>query len=252
MSIIFKFIKSIASSDILTLACKGFVLELIPHIDSKTLTSWLSVKGAVTKTGRSLASVKRYRRELIKSGHLDPAEGWTFKGGSNMTPEQLSGFKYEPPPGSDMTPPGGSDMTPPLYKGTTANITANITANESMNGSALDLIDPRFRPDIKDRTPVNTFDPDAFSRQWFKVRGQYWGWKGWSGVVMPYLTPEERQDFLTRLSSVEYPNLGLARAIVNQIISGQRPVKRQRNPSSSRGTNVPVSLDGDEFLNAIH
>lgn len=250
MSTIFTFIRSIASSDILTLACKGFVLELIPHVDSKTLTSWLSVKGASDKTGRSLASVKRYRRELIRSGHLDPSEGWTFKGGSNMNPEQLSGFKYDPRGGSDMTPGGGSDLTPPLYKGNTANKTANHTANESMTGSGLDQIDSRFRPDTKDRTPDNPFDADAFSRQWFKVRGQYWGWRGWSGVVMPYLTPEERQDFLTRLSSVEFPNLGLARAIVNQLISGQRPVKRQRNPS--KGTNVPVSLEGDEFLNAIH
>lgn len=252
MSTVFKFIKAIASNDRMTLACKGFILEMLPFIDSKTLQSWLSVKGAADKTGRSLASVKRYRREMLQIGVLTQTEGWVFKGGSNMNPEQLSGFRSDPLGGSNMTPGGGSDLTPPSYKGITANNTANNTAIEGkQTGSAdLDSIQPRFRPDMKDRRPVNSFSHADFSRQWLRLRGQRWGWLFWSDAVMPYLTPEERADFLTRLSAVERPNLGLAKSIINQIVQGY--VHDPKAFKASSGVNVPLCHDDDEFIKSIH
>jgi hypothetical protein len=84
---IFNWIRAVAAAE-LSPGCKAFCLELIPHLNSKTLETHLSVSRIADKVTAALPSVRVYRRQLRAAGLLRSGEGWTDpKGGSPQIPK---------------------------------------------------------------------------------------------------------------------------------------------------------------------
>ena len=88
---IFAWIRAVARAD-LPPGCKGFCLELIPLLDSKTCSSSRSISSTAERVSASARSVKRFRRLLSDRGLIERGEGWILclDGGVTRTREQVS------------------------------------------------------------------------------------------------------------------------------------------------------------------
>ena len=259
---IFDSIRLVADSE-LSLAAKGFFLRLIPLVDSKTCSSSWSTSRVAHRLDISVASVKRYRRDLIKIGALERRRGWHFASKSTETEveattpvatiEQSSSIKSDTEQvisiksDTEQTISIKSDTKKVSYLTPSNHYrTASLSASDRSIDRARKLanLPSRFRPDLKDREPEHDFDLNTWSKQWRKARGVDWRWNEWSTVVCPHLTGDEQRELFAVLSGVDRPNLAFAKSIVERLVDG-RPVGRSVNRP------VPVSTEDDELFEAI-
>ena len=168
---IFNWIRAVAAAE-LSPGCKAFCLELIPHLNSKTLETHLSVSRIASKVTAALPSVRVYRRQLRAAGLLRSGEGWRLiypQGGICRDPGGIStdpgGDPHRSQRGISTDPKRGSPQIPPSYKGTSAF----FSTSRSTNNSCWDITSfAPTRPEINDRAQRSDVDVNS----WLKVSKQ--------------------------------------------------------------------------------
>ena len=75
MPTILHWIRAVANAP-LSAGCKGFCLELIPQMNSSSLSSSFSTGRMASKVSAAPNSVKVYRAQLQKAGLLKMGQGW--------------------------------------------------------------------------------------------------------------------------------------------------------------------------------
>ena len=75
MPTILHWIRAVAKAP-LSAGCKGFCLELIPNMNSSSLSSNFSTGRMASKVSAAPNSVKVYRAQLQKAGLLKKGQGW--------------------------------------------------------------------------------------------------------------------------------------------------------------------------------
>lgn len=247
----------------LTPGCKGFCLELVPLMNSHTLSSDFSTSRMASKVTAALPSVKVYRRQLVREGLLRSGKGWhltlpdgekkTSKGicgdpkkGSVEIPEEVSRDLWGSQKGITGDPKKGSVEIPVLYNGTSTFFSASSSTDNKVYKAeplpSLDDLSLEHRPDIGDRTFNPDVSLDSWFNRWRSVKGADFPWRGWAMRVLPYLQEMEREKLLNALLSSQKPNLKYAKVIVSRMCQGLGP--RQTHHQTSRPGSVPLVIPG--------
>lgn len=255
---IFNWIRAVAAAE-LSPGCKAFCLELIPHLNSKTLETHLSVSRIADKVTAALPSVRVYRRQLRAAGLLRSGEGWRLiypQGGISTDPGGIStdpgGDPHRSQRGISTDPKRGSPQIPPSYKGTSTFFSTSL----STNNSCWDItsLRPNRRPEINGRAQRSDVDVNSWLREWHQNKGQDFPWSRWAQCVLPYLSAEEGGELLDALLSTPDPNLRYAIAIVSRMCKGSSKPRRSTQPNNACRVPVVVpgrSEDDDAWLEAI-
>ena len=276
---ILHWVRAVAKTD-LSPGCKGFCLELIPHMNSSQLSADFSTKRMSQKVSAAHNTVKVYRRQLVKSGLLKSGRGWRLtipkrdphrsqKGiardpqkGSTQILSEKQGDPHRSPKGIATDPKRGSLEIPPLYNSTSTSYSTSYSTLTTGEDDGCDSppiklkisdLALRLRPEVGDRLPVHTFSHEKWVKRYEAVRGSKWRWTGWSGVVLPYLNADEREHLLGAMCGTNKPNLNYAVAVANRLMSGE-PMRRP--VAQGKVGAVPLviagrSEDDDLFLSKI-
>ena len=256
---IFAWIRAVARAD-LPPGCKGFCLELIPLLDSKTCSSSRSIASTAERVSASSRSIKRFRRLLSDRGLIERGEGWILclEGGvtsvtpvSPVSPEHVSRCHQRHHGGVTSVTEVVSPVSPALYNGTSASLSTSLSTNdqcwekEEVKTRELTSLHTSHRPDVNGRSPTHPVSHQAWLDQWSASKGKEWPWPGWTEAVLPYLTIPEREELLSSALSTDNPNLGYLKAIVERLCSGKPRAARPSSASSHtrRQSPAPVVLD---------
>lgn len=256
MSTILHWIRAVANAP-LSPGCKGFCLELIPQMNSSSLSSNFSTGRMASKVSAAPNSVKVYRAQLQKAGLLKKGQGWHLqipggeeeeekapKGVYPHIPENPSSHTHIYQDGIPTYTKGVYPHIPPLYKGTSTSVSTSVPTNTNIPSVDERLLRIRkaHRPDVGERTYDASLEVGHWLRQWKEAKGRRFPWSNWAGAVLPYLREAEREELLDTLLSIQNPNLRYATAIVTRMCSGAA------QPSSSNGKaqpgQVPVVVAG--------
>jgi hypothetical protein len=261
MSSIFHWIRQVAQSD-LSHGCKAFCLELVPLVDTQSLTCTRSVAWVAGRTTFALSSVKTYRRRLKSRGLLAPGALWLLTPKApQSTAQPTSAHTNTAQPTSAHTNtekvfPQILNKPPyPLEERSTSVSDRKKNTRAPLLSVSLDTIPPRYRPDTHNRKPQHPLDLAQWAQTWLALRGTPWGWVMWARAVLPYLSDTERIELAQCGSAVESPNLGLMRSIASRLCKGSS-TPRARTSSRAGRECVPVvtpgrSADDDAFLSAL-
>ena len=257
---IFAWIRAVARAE-LPPGCKGFCLELIPLLDTKTCSSSRSIASTAERVSASSRSIKRFRRLLSDRGLIERGEGWILclEGGvtsvtpvSSVSPEHVSRCHPCHHGGVTSVTEVVSPVSPALYNGTSASPSTSPSTNdqcwekEEVKTRELSSLHTSHRPDVNGRSPTHPVRHQAWLDQWSASKGKEWPWPGWTEAVLPYLTEPEREELLGSALSTDNPNLNYFTAIVNGICSGiprEERLKRSSKSSARFKSPAPVVLD---------
>jgi hypothetical protein len=232
--VVFHAIRLVARDPNVSISTQGFFLRLIPLVDSATLKSDWSIQRVAEALGLSVASVKRYRAELLRVGAIEKRSGWYVV---DAKPEQGDSIKSDTLV-SDLIPEQGdsirsdtskvSDLIPyNNYRSTSLTTSLAAAATRARD----DFLPSRFLPKFGDRRPTQKFDQDDWSRRWKNRTGDEWIYPEWTERVCPYLDAEEVAELFLVLIGKGRPSLGFATAVVNRLITGRvRAVNTDRVP----------------------
>ena len=260
---VFSWIRAVAKSKI-SLSCKGFALELIPIIDSKTMMTQRGIGGVSDRVSGSARSIKRHKRQLVAHGLLKPGRGFVLclPGGvtdlspvTDLTP--VSGLS----PVTDLTPgecqdchPNGDRSVTGSYKGTSASSSTSPSAKASKRARAMTLkdLDEDRRPDMRGREESGGggegwVSVEVWGERWKQATGQRWprSWRSWAGIVLPLLTKAEREEVIEKGEELGGKNLPFWTAVV------ERLVRESSSASSTRrggGGGAGRRLPGEEHF----
>jgi len=249
MSTILHWIRAVANAP-LSPGCKGFCLELIPQMNSSSLSSNFSTGRMASKVSATPSTVKTYRHQLQQAGLLKQGSGWTLAipGEEEMVdthqPENMNRLTHINHNGGYPSTTMVDTHQPRLYKGTSTSVSTSVSANTNIESVDERLLRIRkaHRPDVGQRSYDASLEVGHWLRQWKEAKGRRFPWSNWAGAVLPYLREAEREELLDTLLSIQNPNLRYATAIVTRMCSGAA------QPSSSNGKaqpgQVPVVVAG--------
>ena len=261
MPTILHWIRAVANAP-LSAGCKGFCLELIPQMNSSSLSSNFSTGRMASKVTATPSTVKTYRHQLQKAGLLKQGSGWTLA----IPGEEEVVDTHQPENMNRLTTinhNGGYPSTvmvdthqPRIYKGTSTSVSTSVPTNNNIQpmDERLKRIRQAHRPNVGQRTYDSSLEIGYWLKQWKEAKGRSFPWSNWAGAVLPYLKEAEREELLDTLLSIQNPNLRYATAIVTRMCSGA--AQPQTNGKPARAGQVPVvvagrSEDDDLFLEII-
>ena len=265
MPTILHWIRAVAKAP-LSAGCKGFCLELIPNMNSSSLSSNFSTGRMASKVSAAPNSVKVYRAQLQKAGLLKMGQGWHLaipgaeeedaKGVYTDIPENPSSHTHIYQDGISPYTKGVYPHIPPLYNSTSTSVSTSVPTNNNIQpmDERLKRIRKAHRPNVGQRTYDSSLEIGYWLKQWKEAKGRSFPWGNWAGAVLPYLKEAEREELLDTLLSIQNPNLRYASAIVTRMCSGA--AQPQTNGKPARAGQVPVvvagrSEDDDLFLEII-
>ena len=238
---IFDWIRAIAGDQTLGLSVKGFALELVPLVDSKTLRSNASISFVNRRATMKPRTIRRYRQQLQSLGYLKRGKGWnldlppTAKTTTNT--ENLSRDMRIPEQISRDTHVRPIIITTFFDRSIGIDSKETKDPNEHGRGPRQAMTKDSSKLPIKWRveglessSEINEGGANTLRVAYQDATGQAWrdGWTRWSDIYGPKLTDSEIAALVAKLADTNYANMPYCASIARRLFRERTPTTKPR------------------------